>query len=37
VPEIDEIAWEGLPFPSAPNLDLLAEVHTTTEVRLFES
>jgi urease accessory protein len=37
VPEIDEIAWEGLPFPSAPHLDLLAEVHTTTEVRLFES
>jgi len=35
--EIDEIAWEGLPFPSAPNLDLLAEVHTTAEVRLFES
>lgn len=37
VPEIDEIAWEGLPFPSAPNLDLLAEVHATAEVRLFES
>jgi urease accessory protein len=37
VPEIGEIAWEGLPFPSAPNLDLLAEVHTTAEVRLFES
>jgi len=36
-PEIDEISWEGLPFPSAPNLDLLAEVHTTAEVRLFES
>jgi urease accessory protein len=35
--EIDDIAWEGLPFPSAPNLDLLAEVHTTAEVRLFES
>lgn len=37
VPEIDSITWEGLPFPSAPNLDLLAEVHTTAEVRLFES
>jgi urease accessory protein len=37
VPKIDEIAWEGIPFPSAPNLDLLAEVHTTAEVRLFES
>ena len=37
VPEIDAIAWEGLPFPSAPNLDLLAELHTTAEVRLFES
>jgi urease accessory protein len=37
VPEIDAITWEGLPFPSAPNLDLLAELHTTTEVRLFES
>jgi urease accessory protein len=37
VPEIGEIAWEGLPFPSAPHLDLLAEVHTTAEVRLFES
>jgi urease accessory protein len=37
VPEIDLISWEGLPFPSAPNLDLLAEVHTTAEVRLFES
>ena len=37
MPEIDAISWEGLPFPSAPNLDLLAEVHTTAEVRLFES
>jgi urease accessory protein len=37
VPEIGEIAWEDIPFPSAPNLDLLAEVHTTAEVRLFES
>lgn len=37
VPEIDTISWEGLPFPSAPNLDLLAEVHTTAEVRLFDS
>lgn len=36
-PEIDSICWEDLPFPSAPNLDLLAEVHTTAEVRLFES
>jgi urease accessory protein len=36
-PEIDGIFWEDLPFPSAPNLDLLAEVHTTAEVRLFES
>ena len=36
-PEIDDIRWEGLPFPSAPNLDLLAEVHVTAEVRLFES
>jgi urease accessory protein len=36
-PEIDGIPWEGLPFPSAPNLDLLAEIHTTAEVRLFES
>lgn len=36
-PEIGSISWEGLPFPSAPNLDLLAEVHTTAEVRLFES
>jgi urease accessory protein len=35
--EIDQIPWEGIPFPSAPNLDLLAEVHTTAEVRLFES
>lgn len=37
VPEIDEIAWECLPSPSAPNLDLLAELHATAEVRLFES
>jgi urease accessory protein len=37
VPEIDALSWEGLPFPSAPNLDLLAEFHTTAEVRLFES
>jgi len=37
VPEIGEITGEGLPFPSAPNLDLLAEVHPTAEVRLFES
>jgi urease accessory protein len=37
VPEIDAITGEGLPFPSAPNLDLLAEFHTTAEVRLFES
>jgi urease accessory protein len=37
VPEIDALAWEGLPFPSAPSLDLLAEFHTTAEVRLFES
>jgi urease accessory protein len=36
-PEIDGICWEDLPFPSAPNLDLLAEVHMTAEVRLFES
>ena len=36
-PEIDRIPWEDLPFPSAPNLDILAEVHTTAEVRLFES
>lgn len=36
-PEIDGICWEDLPFPSAPNLDLLAEVHITAEVRLFES
>lgn len=35
--EIDLIRAEGLPFPSAPNLDVLAEVHTTAEVRLFES
>jgi urease accessory protein len=27
----------GLPFRSAPALDLLAEAHTRTEVRLFES
>ena len=26
-----------LPFPSAPALDLLAEVHARAEVRLFES
>jgi urease accessory protein len=26
-----------LPFPSAPALDLLAEIHARTEVRLFES
>ena len=37
VPDIDRISWEHLPFPAAPNLDLLAEVHTTAEVRLFES
>jgi urease accessory protein len=37
VPEIDGIPWEDLPFPSAPNLDVLAEMHTTAEVRLFES
>jgi urease accessory protein len=37
VSEIDTISWEGCPFPSAPNLDLLAEVHMTAEVRLFES
>lgn len=46
-PEIDRIVPEigatgtadgqDLPFPSAPNLDLLAESHATTEVRLFES
>ena len=36
-PEIDAIDWEGLPFPSAPNLDLLAEAHVRAEVRLFES
>lgn len=36
-PEIDRMRWEDLPFPSAPNLDLLAELHTTAEVRLFES
>jgi urease accessory protein len=28
--------WE-LPYPSAPGLDLLAEAHSATEVRLFES
>jgi urease accessory protein len=27
----------GLPFPSAPALDLLAEAHARSEVRLFES
>jgi urease accessory protein len=27
----------GLPFPSAPALDLLAQAHMTAEVRLFES
>jgi urease accessory protein len=27
----------GLPFPSAPALDLLAEAHARAEVRLFES
>lgn len=37
VPEIDDMAWDCLPSPSAPNLDLLAEVHATAEVRLFES
>lgn len=37
VPAIDDLRWEDLPFPSAPNLDLLAEVHSTAEVRLFES
>jgi urease accessory protein len=37
VREIDDIAWEGIPFPSAPNLDLLAEAHMTAEARLFES
>jgi urease accessory protein len=31
------IGGEALPFPSAPNLDLLAEIHATAEVRLFES
>jgi urease accessory protein len=36
-PDIDDISWEGMTFPSAPNLDLLAEFHTTAEVRLFES
>jgi urease accessory protein len=36
-PEIDGLDWHDLPFPSAPNLDLLAEFHITQEVRLFES
>ncbi|HEY6786865.1 MAG TPA: urease accessory UreF family protein, partial [Trebonia sp.] len=27
----------GLPFPSAPALDLLAQAHARAEVRLFES
>ena len=35
--EIDGLDWHDLPFPSAPNLDLLAEFHITQEVRLFES
>jgi urease accessory protein len=34
---IDDLDWRDLPFPSAPNLDLLAECHVTAEVRLFES
>ncbi|MGD0554839.1 MAG: urease accessory UreF family protein [Streptosporangiaceae bacterium] len=34
---IDDLDWRDLPFPSAPNLDLLAECHATAEVRLFDS
>jgi len=37
VPEVDGLDWRDLPFPSAPNLDLLAEFHVHQEVRLFES
>lgn len=37
MPTIDDLDWHDLPFPSAPNLDLLAECHVTAEVRLFES
>jgi urease accessory protein len=37
VPEADGLDWQDLPFPSAPNLDLLAEFHVHQEVRLFES
>jgi len=46
-PAIDETAsraagdaegpLDGLPFPSAPALDLLAQAHARSEVRLFES
>ena len=46
-PAIDETASQaargaegplaGLPFPSAPALDLLAQAHTRSEARLFES
>jgi urease accessory protein len=37
VPEVDQVDYWDLPFPSAPNLDLLAEFHIDQEVRLFES